>query len=281
MTKEIKILLTLGDGIKITSVNAMYKARVVYKMGRPVATIYKSSEATRMVNNILDSLRAIDFNPHLEWLRECKQFTVVQNYVFKSGISRRDVGNAEKAISDAIVKFFKEELGLDKFDDSKFTDLHLYKQVLPGSEHEYIMVSIRPSTFNTRFDKPEKPSKITVGINPGEDWVKALTKDLAKNKIKVKNEDEADTEVHYITKDGFCSSQIAESLSSIYRHLGNGFCFVAFSREGWDESEMSSIEKSLEIMNLVAKDRGNIVCGWVNDDNELANWINEKYCSIK
>jgi hypothetical protein len=157
--KEIKVFITL-EKLKIQSINSMYKAGMIYRNGKHVPYIYKSAESKRVADIMTDALRAIDWTEHLEWLKETPQFTVTQNYVFKTGISRRDTGNCEKLISDVFVKFIRNELGIDNFDDSKFTDLHLYKSIIPESEHEYICVSIKPSTFNTRFDLVPKPENI-------------------------------------------------------------------------------------------------------------------------
>lgn len=157
--KEVKVFITL-EKLKIQSINSMYKAGMIYRNGKQVPYIYKSAESKRVADIMTDALRAIDWTEHLGWLNETPQFTVTQNYVFKTGISRRDTGNCEKLISDVFVKFIKNELGISSFDDSKFTDLHLYKSIIPESDHEYICVSIKPSTFNTRFDVIPKPENI-------------------------------------------------------------------------------------------------------------------------
>ena len=133
---------------------------MIYRNGKHVPYIYKSAESKRVADIMTEALRAIDWTEHLKWLNETPQFTVTQNYVFKTGISRRDTGNCEKLISDVFVKFIKNELGIDSFDDSKFTDLNLYKSIIPDSDREYICVSIKPSSFNTRFDIVPRPENI-------------------------------------------------------------------------------------------------------------------------
>ena len=160
MEKEIKIFITL-DSMKIQSINSMYKAGIIARGGKKVPYIYKSAESKKVADIMTEALRGIDWTPHLNWLKETPQFTVTQNYVFKAGISRRDTGNCEKLISDVLVRFIHNELGISGFDDSKFTDLHLYKSIIPGGQHEYICISIKPSMFNTRIDQTPKPSCIS------------------------------------------------------------------------------------------------------------------------
>ena len=160
MEKEIKIFITL-DSMKIQSINSMYKAGIIERGGKKVPYIYKSAESKKVADIMTEALRGIDWTPHLDWLKDTPQFTVTQNYVFKAGISRRDTGNCEKLISDVLVRFIHNELGIEGFDDSKFTDLHLYKSIIPGGQHEYICISIKPSMFNTRIDQIPKPSCIS------------------------------------------------------------------------------------------------------------------------
>lgn len=178
---EVKIFITL-DKLKIQSINSMYKAGLIYRGGKQVPYIYKSAESKKVADIMLESLRAINWTEHLGWLSKTLQFTVTQNYIFKSGISRRDTGNCEKLISDVLVRFIRDELGIAEFDDSKFTDLHLYKSIIPGGEHEYICISIKPSMFNTRFDLVPKPQNIDYKFDFGGDWVEKEVKKAHKEK---------------------------------------------------------------------------------------------------
>ena len=165
MNKEINVVISLSD--KIVSINALYRAGIKYVGRRAVPFIYKTEIAKKMGAQIMEALRSIDWEPHLDWLRETKYFTVTQNYVFKTGINRRDVENGSKGISDFVVKFIHDELGITTFDDSKFSDLHLYKNILPGSDNEYICLSIRPSTYEMRYDKLQKPQQALIHFEPG------------------------------------------------------------------------------------------------------------------
>jgi hypothetical protein len=182
MEKEIKIFITLGQ-MKIQSINSMYKAGLISRGGKKVPYIYKSAESKKVSDIMTEALRGIDWTPHLEWLKETPQFTVTQNYVFKTGISRRDTGNCEKLISDVLVRFIHNELGIEGFDDSKFTDLHLYKSIIPGAQHEYICISIKPSMFNTRIDQTPSPTCIQYNFPLPE----SLTLKELKTKHKDKN----------------------------------------------------------------------------------------------
>ena len=145
MEKEIKIFITL-DSMKIQSINSMYKAGIIARGGKKVPYIYKSAESKKVADIMTEALRGIDWTPHLNWLKETSQFTVTQNYVFKAGISRRDTGNCEKLISDVLVRFIHNELGISGFDDSKFTDLHLYKSIIPVKK-PLAMPVVRPAVI--------------------------------------------------------------------------------------------------------------------------------------
>ena len=231
---EIKLFITLSG--KIQSINSMYKPGIIYKGGTPVPYIYKSAESKKMCEVITEALRGINWKEYEDWLRSTKQFTVTQSYIFKNHISRRDVGNCEKAVSDTIVRFINNDLGIETFDDSMFTDLHLYKNILPGSEKEYICISIKESNYNIRYDIIEKPSRALIHFEGESTWE---TKDF-KNKMKelglkyqLYNTDkkirEHDTTVYLISSEGKRQVDLITSIiDDIYKHKDNTNEFVLY-----------------------------------------------------
>lgn len=206
MKKEINLVIELSE--KIVSINALYRAAIKYVSGRPIPFIYKTDVAKRMGAQIMNSLRAVDWTEHIPWLKETKYFTVTQNYIFKTGIDRRDVENGAKGISDFVVKFIHDELGISTFDDSKFSDLHLYKNILPGSKKEYICISIKPSTYELRYDNVEKPEKILFWAESCEFYTPKFRKAMKEKSLscqlyqKDKKIKEHDTDVFLIDSAG-------------------------------------------------------------------------------
>lgn len=287
----LNILLTLNNGIKIVSVNAMYRARIV----NGHAVIYKTAEAKNMCTAIRNQLLSVDFSQHLDWIRKTKQFSITQNYILKS--TRRkstvDCGNCEKAISDAIVKYFREDLGLTDFDDSQFSDLHLYKSYIPKAEHEYVLVNIRPSHFNMRFDDNPKPSYIFLGGTcAGINWREELIPELKNLKIKyfnplvdewteecrVKGEkakEECDTDLYLITPDMKGVYSIAEMVDAAYRRRENGFCYVGFlgTEEEWGEAQWESLKATVDLINKISNGCSRIKAAMINNVKEVLEWM--------
>lgn len=288
INKEVKILLTLENGLKIVSVNAMYRARLM----NGKAIIYKTAEAKNMCTAIRNQLLSVDFSEHLGWIRETKQFSISQNYILKS--SRRkstvDCGNCEKAISDAIVKYFREDLGLESFDDSQFSDLHLYKSYFPKAEREYIMVSIRPSNFNMRFDDDPKPSYVFLGGTcAGVNWREELIPEL---RIKYYNplvkdwtpecrdaedkaKEECDTDLYIITPDLKSVYPIAELIDAAYRRKESGFCYVGIlgTKEDWGEAQWRSLVATVDLVNKISDGCSRIKASMINSVKEVAKWM--------
>ena len=233
MKKEINLMITL-EKLKLLSVNAMYNAGLMYKGGRPVPYIYKSADAKKFESIMDDQLRAIDWKDHIDWLTNTKQFTVTQQYIFKSGIKRRDVGNVEKLCSDCFVRFVRTELGISNFDDSLFSDIHLYKSIIPGSNNEYLCLKISPSNFNMRFDKIEEPEQILFHFDGEPTWetkeFKKSFKDIGlkyqlcttDKKIKDHN-----TDVYFLdVQDPSFMEKVIDLMDFIYSHKDSGFCYV-------------------------------------------------------
>lgn len=224
MKKEINFTITLNG--KIQSINNMYKAGLTYKGGKPTPYIYKSAEVKKMTQSIGESLKAIDWNPHIDWLTETKHLSMTQNYIFKSNIGKRDTGNCEKAITDKIFNYIHDELGISSFNDNKIVELHLFKQILPGSEHEYICISLKPSTFNVRFDHIEVPEKILLHAS---DYPKGMKTSWSKEKIYLDPTKKGYNTDLFLIQDPLTPMQSSEIIQSLIKHQEQGFCIVVMS----------------------------------------------------
>lgn len=266
--KELKIMITL-DKVKLISVNQLYRAGIIMKGGKQVPYIYKNAEAKKTENIITEQLRTIDFSEHLDWLSKTKLFTVTNQYILKTGISRRDVSNFTKSADDTLVRFIKNELGISHFDDSEFTDEHLYKSVIPGSTHEYLCISIRPSNFNMRFDQVLKPQQVLIhpssqDFKESKEFKKKLKKDLGLSyqvEGKIKNIKDHDTDIFFIDTDGKSGIDlISDVMDYLYSgHKDGGFTYYGFSG--------ANINLNQELVNKINSfGLGNIKAGIIENN---------------
>ena len=226
MKKEINITITL-EGIKLISVNALYKAGMVRRGGKNVPYIYKCAEAKKFESLVHEQLRALDWTPHLEWLRETKQFSITNQYILKSGIKSRDVSNFTKLSDDVIVSFIKNELGVSNYDDAKYCEEHLFKSILPGSNKEYLCVSIKPSNFDTRFDHIEVPEKILLRA---PDYPKGLKTLWSSYKIYLDPTKKGYNSELHVVNDPLTPMQCSEIIQSLVKYQDHGFCIVILDR---------------------------------------------------
>lgn len=282
MNQEIQILITLDSGIKLVSVNSMYQAGMLLRNGRQVPYIYKTSQAKRFESVVDNQLRAVDFGPHMDWLRSTKQFTMTQQYILKSGASRRDCGNFEKLCTDTITRFFVNELGIEDFDDSMFSDLHLYKSTIPGGENEYLLIKISPSKFNMRYDIIPKPAKIWIS-GCTQDEITAFLPPLPK-KLKKKEhyllaaeKEQADTLIYILQPTPF--TPISPTLTlAIYKDIveavysGFGFVYVGVlgEKEAWQTGEWEQIEW---LMGEARVDYKGVRVEVIEKQEDLLEWI--------
>lgn len=257
---EIRLFITLSG--KIQSINSMYKPGIIYKGNTPVPYIYKSAESKKMCEVITEALRGINWSEYEDWLRKTKQFTVTQSYIFKNHISRRDVGNCEKAVSDTIVRFINNDLGIETFDDSMFTDLHLYKNILPGSDKEYICISIKESNYNIRYDIIAKPTRALIHFEgTSVDWE---TKDFKKTmkelgiKYQLCNTDkkirEHDTNIYLIDSKGKNRVDLAVGIiDDIYKHKDNTSEFTLYLFHSQEDQDLANKINSFGLSHIKAE----------------------------
>lgn len=222
MVDKIQILITLQKA-KIASVNQEFRAS--YKMigGKIIPYVYKDPKVKQMVSEIQDELRSIDWNPYLAFLTQTKHFTVNETFIYKNGISKRDVSNNEKAVSDALISYFKNELGL-KVDDSQFTTVILRKAIIPGSEHEHICIELSEDKTDVRFDHIQKPDVVWIY---DKDRYKGLQTELRKVGVKITDDLAKSNAVIYINEDDrpFTHVDYLDVMDGVYKELDNGFLY--------------------------------------------------------
>ena len=282
MNKEIQILITLDSGIKLVSVNSMYNAGTILRGGKTVAYIYKSAQAKRFEAVVDNQLRAIDFGPHMDWLKSTKQFTMTQQYILKSGATRRDCGNFEKLCTDTITRFFVNELGLENFDDSMFSDLHLYKSTIPGGENEYLLIKISPSKFNMRYDIEPKPELINIfgwDLDKITAFLPPLPKRLLKKeKYQLASEySKADTKVYILQPTPFTQLDptliptiYKDILEAVYSNFGFVYVGIIGDKEEWQETEWKQIEW---LMREAKVDYKGVRVEVIEKQEDLLEWI--------
>ena len=282
MNQEIQILITLDSGIKLVSVNSMYNAGTILRGGKTVAYIYKSAQAKRFEAVVDNQLRAIDFGPYMDWLRSTKQFTMTQQYILKSGATRRDCGNFEKLCTDTITRFFVNELGIEGFDDSMFSDLHLYKSTIPGGENEYLLIKISPSRFNMRYDIEPKPERIWFSgwdLDKITAFLPPLPKRLLKKETyQVASEyDKADTKVYLLQpvpltpiSPTLISTIYKDVIEAVYNNFGFVYVGVIGGKNAWQPWEWEQIEW---LMNEAKGDYKGVRVEIIEKQEDILEWI--------
>lgn len=273
MKKEISFIVTL-EKMKLVSVNSMYNAGLLYKGGKPVPYIYKSAESKKFEAIMHEQLRALDWTEHMDWLRDTKQFTITQQYIFKTGINRRDCENCSKLVSDSFVRFIKGDLGIETFDDAKFSDLHLYKSIIPGSDKEYLCVKLSPSNFNMRFDLIQKPEQALVHVSETGPWEKEFKKVAKEKGLKYqlsctdKKIKDHNTDIFFpdVSSGGWFSTVI-EIMDWIYSHKDSG-CFTFY---GFKKPETPDQEKLVQQMidTIHSFGIGSIKARWIDTEKDI------------
>ena len=276
--KEINLMITL-DKTKILSLNSIYKAGMVVRGGKYVPYIYKDNAAKQFEVMMHDQLRAVNFSEHMEWLTQTRQFTATFQYIFKSGIGRRDVDNPTKLIQDATTRFLKNELGLTWFDDALFSDVHLYKSIIPGSQHEYVCIKISPSTFNMRFDQIQQPEQALVHVSENQDtkWEKEFKKKAKEKSLKYqlsttdKKIKDHNTDIFFVdVSSPTWSVDIMDLMDWIYSHKESGFTFYGFI-VGTSQEFINRGQQVIDRINEFGI--SSIKAGWIKTEAEVLDLI--------
>lgn len=285
MKKELKLVIQLKS--RFISVNSLYKAKVLYKFGKPIASLYKNPKANDIEHEIREQLRALDLTEYKEWLTNTKGFKLFIQFIFKKNISNSDVSNYIKNLEDILTRYIKEDLGIDNYDDSKHIEISAVKSIIPKSKHEYACVQLTESTFNTRLDQIEKPEKFYLGgeIDSDNDWKKELIPELDKRGYsyfcpisKEQDKDEINKCNSYLfiltpkIKDMFSLAKIInltwECITS-----GKGFIYVGIigSISDWGEDKYNSLKEYLLMINNISSGNSRIKTGFINNTIDILN----------
>ena len=281
MKKELKVVVKLGQR-KFLSVNELYKCRVVYKYGKPIASMYKNPEAQKIEAELREQLRAVDFSEYRDFLKDTPGFDVFIQFILKRNITKLDSSNLIKNFEDIWTRFVKHDLGIDNYDDSKHIKLTVLKSLIPKGESEYACLSITESTVNTRYDIFPGPEHIlAVGLGPKCKELEAIMRKKAPRKNKIVYQDfpstwseeqerawneeiwKHNTVLFRLTPD-LTEIQLGQALlkidqaREISRTDEKRFCLVAISGN-WEDSKKEELIKRLEWMNSDSRNHRSIV----------------------
>lgn len=287
--KELKFFLTVTE--KVISVNSLYMAGLKYVGGRPRPYIYKNPKAEKLATEIIEQLRAMDFTDYINWLKSTKQFSITISFVLKTNVTRRDVQNLDKQVIDIITRYIREDLGVDRFDDSLFTSVHFYKSIIPKASKEYCCIQIVESQDKLIVDLSDKPRRFFLGgTTAGSGWRDDIIPELKKRKLeyfdprvedwneearKIEEEekDRCDTKLFLITPDMIGVFSIAEVINSVWEVVssGNGFVYFGVLSQGWDEPRWRSLMATLEMVKEISQGNSRIKCGIVEKPVDILN----------
>lgn len=229
-SKELNVVIKTKS--KIVSINSLYGVKIIYKAGRPIPQMYRSAGAMAFEREIRDQLIALKLGQDwIDFFSNTRSFSMTVNFILRTGISRRDVSNMDKALIDTVTRFIHDDLGVETFDDSLFADVHFYKSLLKSGANEYCCIQIKESTHNLNFSSSPKPDK--VWFSSGDIVVekpKRKKKDI--NYIEtVTNKEDADTLVYIITPETKIEPSlfidITKTIDRI-NYLESGFVYVVF-----------------------------------------------------
>lgn len=272
MKQKNSIQFILGTKGIIPSVNSIYKARLVYKYGRPIPTLYKDSVATKITAEINEQLKMIDFEEQAPWIfKKGAVFNLTIQFIFKQSFFKRDLDNLMKVVQDAIFRYFK-------INDSRVIELHTFKSILPSASEEKICVSLSESTSEIRFDHLEDlpiPDKIFLGGTcANSTWRDELIPELDKlgysyfnpivpdwtpecQEIEKKEKDEnCDCHLYILTPEMKGVFSIAEIIDSAYTVRESGFgCMllgIMGDESSWGISQWKSLMAVLDMVNRIS-----------------------------
>lgn len=281
---EMKILLTIPE--KLVSVNDLYKAKIAYKGGRPYPVLYKNPKSVQNGNVILDQLRALDLSSYIPWLKKTKKYEILMNFVFKSGVYRRDTQNYQKDIIDFITSFIKDDLGVEHFDDSEIFECSFSKSICPGAKKEMVCFILRESYVEERIDIIEKPTRIYLAGPENsikEDIVKGFKdkRDLDcfnpessiwdKEMIDIERFHKCDTDLYLITPGQLSEELVGEIINRLTTKPSGNFLYIALLGGDYSNEEYMRVEM---LKNLV---KGGVYSRsyfkYLDNIEDLYSWI--------
>lgn len=239
--KQLNFVLATDS--KIVSINSLYGAKIGWKAGRPFPQLYRSQGAMRFEREVRDQLLALHLDQEwVNWFKTTKHFSMTVNFILRTGVSRRDVSNCDKALIDTITRFIKFDLGCEDFDDSLFSDVHFYKSTIPQGSKEYCCVQITESTHEIRFDIIPKPERLWFWeMNKSKPTLPKVPKRKKKGETyveEVEDKEQANTFIYYLDPSIELTPELffklSEEKTNILRN-GSGFLYIGVlgSEEDW------------------------------------------------
>lgn len=269
---ELKFFLTLNN--KLVSVNDLYKAKIGYNYGRPYPVIYKNPRAVKLSNEMRDQMRALTISiDQLNWLKSTKQFTLYLHAVFKTGVNSRDASNIVKLAEDQLVKYIKEDLGVEDYDDSMHIKVISEKSVLPKATHEFLGVCLSDYVQNIRFDSVNRPEKIWVNKE------QILTyppipkrKKKGEKYYELVEKEDADTLVYVIETEEDLNRlntvNIIQDVEAVNLLRKYNFIYIAVLN-----SEIPGVSDFVNTINEYTNKYSGIKADYLNSKEEINNWI--------
>lgn len=278
--KQLNFVLATDS--KIVSINSLYGAKIGYKAGRPFPQLYRSQAAMRFEREVRDQLLALRLDQEwVEWFKTTKHFSMTVNFILRTGISRRDVSNCDKALIDTITRFIKFDLGCEDFDDSLFSDVHFYKSTIPQGSKEYCCVQITESTHEMRFDVIPKPERLWFweGCTKKPDFPK-VPKRKKKGEIyleEVQNKQDANTYMYILDSNTALTPELffklSEDKTNVLRR-SSGFLYIGLlDLENWRDENKKLLEFLINEFNEANKQYSGIKLEVLEDINESMIWL--------
>ena len=286
MMEDRQLNFVLATDSKIVSINSLYGAKIGWNAGKPFPQLYRSQGAMKFEREVREQLLALHLDQDwIDWFKTTKNFSMTVNFILRSGVSRRDVSNCDKALIDTITRFVKYDLGCDDFDDSMFADVHFYKSVIPQGVKEYCCVQIKESTHEIRFDYIPKPEKIWYWNETTEKpELPKIPKRRKKGEIyleEVEDRSTANTFVYVldperkeiITPELFF--EIAQCNSMILNNA-SGFLYVGIlgGPEDW-KSKWKDIEFLKKSLDQSKNIYSGINCELINSTDDILTWLKQ------
>lgn len=290
MKKPKSIQFILSTGLYgIPSVNSLYRARVVYTSRMPVAQIYKSGDAKKVIQGFDDQLKMIDFNNRAPWIWDKDAtFDLQIQLLFKQSFFRRDTDNTIKLIQDSIAR----HLGVN---DSRIITVHATKSICPNLQEEKVCVCLSQSTEEIRFDKLEDlpiPDKIFLGGTcANSNWREEIIPELEKRKldyfnpvvpdwteecIKKENDEKeniCDCHLYVLTPEMKGMYSIAEIVNSAYEVKLSGYgsmiCGILGDEESWGTDRWKSLKATLDLINNIMPGSKKVVAKFISAPLEI------------
>jgi Holliday junction resolvase RusA-like endonuclease len=277
MSDKHEINLIIGAS-KILSVNALYSSKLVYKMGKPISTIYKSGEAKRAEKYIKDQVRALNIPVNFPWVNDKTLFSYSINVIFRSGFLLRDLDNTLKLVQDGIFR------ALD-LNDSHVVRIYAQKSYCPGINEEKICISLKE--FNNEKELctsyiPHPEIIWTDFVDKDKLGIKELKQKKYKNTLYLTNDKNiADTKLFIISPEtdidyNTFGNIIEETSNNIFQSSGLVYIAILGNSETWHEDKWQGIsEFSKKIEKINKESYSGIRLKFVQNLEEVRNWLSE------